>query len=114
MTCCPTCRRPLEKETRFMFDMMTGWLVSGEREVRLEPRVAEVLQVLRDKYPAPARFTYIIDRINGQRADQVFDDNCLAVAICKLRKAIKDMPIAVKNNYGTSYQLVYAPNAARL
>jgi DNA-binding response OmpR family regulator len=90
---------------RFMFNSKLRTLISGENEIKLSPKEAQLLEMLANNPNALISREMALRKIWG--SDDYFTARSMDVYVTKLRKYLSDDPsLVIKNIHGAGFQLI--------
>lgn len=90
---------------RFMFNAKLRTLISGEKEIKLSPKEAQLLEMLANNPNALISREMALRKIWG--SDDYFTARSMDVYVTKLRKYLSDDPsLIIKNIHGAGFQLI--------
>lgn len=103
MTCCPVCGSALG-EGPVTLHPARGLVVANGRFQALTGTEMRVLQELALSWPNVVPKTRLMDALYGLQGDEP-GDKIIDVFICKLRRKIKPLGVAIHTHWATGYSL---------
>lgn len=101
---CPCCGGDTDPAD-LLIDLNTN-TVSFRDECRsVTPQAAELLEILKEKFPATARMEWIIKRMIGLR-DLKNPEGLVRQVVTRARQTCSEMGFEIQNIHGTGYRLV--------
>jgi DNA-binding winged helix-turn-helix (wHTH) protein len=104
---CPCCSQPIAVFTELRVDLATNTLFSSGLAVHVQPRTAEVIEVLRASFPGTVEFSTIISRV---WYEDLAHARSLGNQISFGRLALAKIGWTIVLEYGIGYRLVRKPN----
>lgn len=104
---CPCCKRPLDKlDSGLVVSLDCNTVSRNGAGARLPPRLAVILHALYQRYPKSVHYDYLHFALSGQKEPKSKNlVNVMKVRVSNLRRMIKPLGIAIKNDYGVGYRL---------
>lgn len=105
---CPCCGAPIKTDIVVSLDF--NHVTRGGKSVPLSPTQAEILEVMRHRYPGPVTVDYLLDTIYGRHgfaAEKLVNaNNTMKVQMSNLRKKIAPLGLKIASVYGVGWRLV--------
>lgn len=111
---CPCCGQRIADGESLVVSLETNTASRLGTTVQLTPRMAEILTVLRGRYPGSANTGGLIRAIYGHRDEPASAYTALRVHISYLRRRLAPLGVAIEVTYTAGWRLAFMPVAIDL
>lgn len=105
---CPCCGAPIK--TDIVVSLGINQVSRGGKSVTLSPTQAEIIEVMRRRYPGTVTVDYLLDTVYGRHgfaAEKLVNaNNTMKVQMSNLRKKIAPLGLKITSVHGVGWRLV--------